>query len=954
MTTRWTPRRIAAGIVRRARRLTARTDVLGSQARKPAGHPEVSVILPIYNVEQYLAECLDSLVGQSHRDLEIVVVDDGSPDGSRRIAEEYASGDDRIRIVTRENGGLGAARNTGVAHATGEYLTFVDSDDKLPPRALAILLQSARRSGSDVVAGALQRFRSDRTWNPAWVEPLHAQARTGITIDDFPALVRNNYTCSKLFRRDFWTEQGLSFREGVSYEDQPLVTQLYIAAARIDVITDFVYLYRQREDASSISQQTASVKDLQDRISAWYLSRREFAGTASKPVYDAWLQTLFDAHFHWYLRSPGTADPAYWSALREAVVDLTEDAPESVWEATTPENRVPIALARRNRRDDVQEFVRREGNSPTRFPAKVVDGGVRHELPFHDDPDLDPALFVRRREQLVLSHSVHRLTWDDDATLRVSGWAYIRFVDLVGRDNTITLVLRNRRTGREHAVVATPCADPGYPPPYGDDWIDYSAGGFEAVVAMADAVGADRRDGDVWDVFLRVETVGLTVESPVRRVRRSSSAGVPGVGELADGDLLTVAWHLHAPLRLVLRRVEIEAVDVGLSGRTLRGRLTGPRAREVRAVELVGAGTPGARSEVDDGTFALDIPARGGDPGKPGTPRRGHVAAVLEAGDEVRLTRRGTGGIDDVQLLDRTALAVERTRVSELAVVEWRAAAYADAVEVSPDGRARITGHVYAPDAVTVAVRLSSNKTQIASAAASVDRTRFEAVVDLSYDAYRFGRLPLPWGNYEMTAVISVAGSEEKLTAPLLVSSDLNDCLPLRTQTDEVEGRIERGVRNMVRLALVRPLGDAAGKCRQNRLRVASGTRLTTGMRRGLLIRAYFGEAATDSGLGVQRELQRRGADIDIYWSVQDHSIPVPDGATPVIQNSYEWYGLLNNVRYYMDNMYQPAYHEKPDGQVIIQTLHGYPFKTMGHQHWEHRQFSRAQIERSEGRRVGT
>lgn len=950
MATRWTAKRIAAGVGRRAKRLTGAPARYGSP--EAGDHtPELSVILPIYNVEQYLAECLDSLIAQSHRDFEVIVVDDGSPDGSRRIAEEYARRDDRIRIVTRENGGLGAARNTGVEHAVGEYLTFVDSDDKLPPNAFTKMLQSARRSGSDVVAGAIQRFRSDRTWKPTWVTPLHSEPRTAITIDEFPGLVRNNYTCSKLFRRDFWSAQGLAFREGVSYEDQPLVTQLYVAASRIDVVPDVVYLYRQREDASSISQQTASLQDLRDRISAWRASRREFAQTASKPVYDAWLQTLFDAHFHWYLRSPGTADFAYWATLRDAIVELTEEAPASVWAATAPESRVPIELARRNRRADVQEFVRREGISPAKFPARVVDGGVRHELPFHDDASLDEALFLRRPEQLTLTHSVQRFRWVDGATMRISGWAYVRYVDLIGRDSTTTLVFRNRRTGAERTTTAERCANPGYPPPSGDDWIDYTGGGFEAAVDMDEIVGSDRRDGDVWDVRVRVETVGFSVEESVRNVRRSSSAGVPGVGELANGDLLSVAWQLNTPFRLILRSPRVEAVDVALTERRIHGQLAGPQARNARAVKLVGPGVPAARTKVDGaGPFTFDVPDLGVDVERPDTPRRAHAVVELASGAEAPLMLRNDSLVDEPQVLDRTALAVESTRVSELGVVEWRAVAYADAVEVSSDGFARVCGRIYAPDVLSVAVRLSSKKTETASKPVSIDDAHFVAEIDLTYEAYRFGRLPLPSGNYDMTAEVVVAGSDETLTIPLLVSRELNVDLPMHAVTRKLEGRIERGARNMVRLALVRPLGDAAGPCRQNRLRTASGAQFVTGRRRGLLIRAYFGEAATDSGLGVQRELQRRGADIDVYWSVQDHSIPVPDGAIPVIQNSYEWYGLLNTARYYMDNMFQPAYHKKPDGQVIIQTFHGYPFKVMGHAHWEHQGFSRAQIESYDAR----
>src|SRR5690606_35289529 len=120
MSTRWTPRRIAAGVARRAKRWTAQRE---SQPTR-AGRPAVSIVLPIYNVEEYLAECLDSILAQDFGDFEVVVVDDGSPDGSADIAAEYAARDPRLQIVTRPNGGLGAARNTGLRSATGEFVTF--------------------------------------------------------------------------------------------------------------------------------------------------------------------------------------------------------------------------------------------------------------------------------------------------------------------------------------------------------------------------------------------------------------------------------------------------------------------------------------------------------------------------------------------------------------------------------------------------------------------------------------------------------------------------------------------------------------------------------------------------------------------------------------------------------------------------------------------------------------
>src|SRR5512139_3799743 len=117
----------ATGFGWRAARATARR----ARAVGRRG-PEISVVVPFYNVEAYLAECLDSLVDQTFDDFEVLLVDDGSPDGSRAIAERYAAADPRLRVVTRPNGGLGAARNTGIREARGRYLTFVDSDDVVP------------------------------------------------------------------------------------------------------------------------------------------------------------------------------------------------------------------------------------------------------------------------------------------------------------------------------------------------------------------------------------------------------------------------------------------------------------------------------------------------------------------------------------------------------------------------------------------------------------------------------------------------------------------------------------------------------------------------------------------------------------------------------------------------------------------------------------------------------
>src|SRR5436309_7541691 len=123
--------------------------------------PRISVVVPAYDVEPYLHECLASIAGQTVTDLEVIVVDDGSTDGTRAVAEAFAAGDPRFRVIAQANRGLGAARNAGVDAAGGALLAFVDGDDALPPRAYEHLSAALSRTGSDFAAGNVLRLTAD-------------------------------------------------------------------------------------------------------------------------------------------------------------------------------------------------------------------------------------------------------------------------------------------------------------------------------------------------------------------------------------------------------------------------------------------------------------------------------------------------------------------------------------------------------------------------------------------------------------------------------------------------------------------------------------------------------------------------------------------------------------------------------------------------------------------------
>jgi len=152
--------------------------------------PKISIVIPMYNVEKYLRRCLDSVKNQTFTEWQVVCVDDGSPDNSGKIAEEYAKHDNRFIVVHKENGGLSDARNVGLLHAKGEYIMFLDSDDFIHPQTMEIAYFFAQRDKSDIVS-----YTYDRFYRPQ----LMARHKLGLNTDNVvPFGIRHRYKVEKI------------------------------------------------------------------------------------------------------------------------------------------------------------------------------------------------------------------------------------------------------------------------------------------------------------------------------------------------------------------------------------------------------------------------------------------------------------------------------------------------------------------------------------------------------------------------------------------------------------------------------------------------------------------------------------------------------------------------------------------------------------------------------------
>lgn len=213
--------------------------------------PLISVIVPVYKVEAYLPACVDSILSQTFSDFELILVDDGSPDACGAMCDSYAQKDSRIRVIHQENGGLSAARNTGLDAAEGEYVTFVDGDDVISPVCLQVMWKVAVQTTSDIVTSKLIEFANNDDMAMLWE---NEQTETYVSVENHGNACLLLYqeaekipinATGKLFCRDALGR--LRFPVGRLHEDQAFVPRAIYAASRIAILDRAVYGYRHNE-----------------------------------------------------------------------------------------------------------------------------------------------------------------------------------------------------------------------------------------------------------------------------------------------------------------------------------------------------------------------------------------------------------------------------------------------------------------------------------------------------------------------------------------------------------------------------------------------------------------------------------------------------------------------------------------------------------------------------------
>ena len=227
---------------------------------------KISVIVPIYNVEKYLCKCVDSIINQTYKNLEIILVDDGSPDNCGEICDEYALKDDRIKVIHKENGGLSDARNAGMAIATGDYLGFVDSDDWIEYNMYERLIENLIKFGADISVGGVADVLETDGGYKQFKTTYDGKIRNYILSkeDAMKKYFLGSWSAwDKIYKKDVFND--IRFPKGEINEDEAIVLQLLDRCNRICYTNEVFYNYITRPNSNSITASGFSLKKLD-----WY------------------------------------------------------------------------------------------------------------------------------------------------------------------------------------------------------------------------------------------------------------------------------------------------------------------------------------------------------------------------------------------------------------------------------------------------------------------------------------------------------------------------------------------------------------------------------------------------------------------------------------------------------------------------------------------------------------
>ncbi|MER7543779.1 CDP-glycerol glycerophosphotransferase family protein [Spirillospora sp. NPDC127506] len=912
--------------------------------------PQISIVVPFRSTGGRLAECLESLAGQTLRDVEVLMVDDGAGAGEALVAKEFAGHDDRFALL--QPGPDVAAADAGVEQAKGRYLAFADGEDALPPYACELLVGTLDSTGSDLAGGNVMCLDEEQVWqSPLHSEP-YAKTMKLTHVTRHPALLQDRTLWNKVYRRSFWDAH--SFELGTD-QDALVAVQTQLLATAVDVLDTTVYFWRDRPgtaprlrpDPAHVTERMATLAKVRNFV--------HDHAPELLAVHDMYALDLD-------VRELMLALPAATWEERERLVELgaevVADADRSAAHGLDAIRRLALHLLGERMLPELLEVLKFEEGGLQDVPI-VPRGRLRPRwyarYPFFDDAERAIPLDVYDvTDEIGLWADVDRVEWDVD-TLIVEGHAHFdRFDVSAAADSRIRVWMRDVKTGREVRLPVERTRCPEVTARSGQSNVSYDWSGFTVRVEPEYLLDGDEWRTATYELLAEVSTAGrravqrLTATAPAVRWTAARQVDEHVAVQPAAGDDDVFAVHVKRA-KAVLTRIRRDGDVLELTGWTrralgagaamvaarrhggeeIRGEVTLRQSAVLRMAEGTGFDFT-ARLPLEFLTSVRDGPA----------PHQPHLRDAIDW--DLRLTGEGgplrltvASNVRPVRLAlpgRGRELALTRTAFGNLRAVERTARPVVRAAGWDAAGLLTLTGDFAdpedRPDRLILRRRRSGDEHHVPAA---WEQNRFTAAFTPAAMAVFGTDLPLRSGTWD---VLARTRSGE---VAVVVEREAIPALPARRRVGTHE--FELGVHQTDALTLhSRPaLGDdeRGGHAQLLLQQRDYPVYLRSPLTDLVVFDSYDGTQYSCSPRAVYEELARRNPDLECVWIAQDGQFSI-DFTTDVktrtvLAGSREHYRVLARARYIVTNHGLPPWYFKRDGQTYVQTWHGTPLKRLAH-----------------------
>ncbi|RAS36080.1 CDP-glycerol glycerophosphotransferase [Streptomyces avidinii] len=888
--------------------------------------PRLTVVVPLYNVEEYLGACLESLAGQTMADLEVVMVDDGSTDGSADVALEFSRRDPRFRLIRQKNGGLGAARNAGAgqAHPDAGFLTFVDSDDVVPPGAFARMLGELDSSGSDFATGNVLRLRANGLLeqSPMFRRPMERSRRATHVTRDW-VLLGDRIACNKVFRRSFWDQHAFAFPTGVLYEDIAVVLPAHFLARSVDVVEEPVYHWRDRD--GSITTRRAVARGIRDRVTAVSTVSRFLADRDMPEAKRRYDEHALSGDLWLFMEALPEGDEDFHEAFLTHANAFADTVGPEVLDGLPLHLRVKWQLIRERRTAELLALLAHESTDRDTFHVR---GWLRPRAAYPCVVAPLPGKVTALSAQDLPVHAhLTEAVWRD-GQLHLKGYAYVRNAPggpvATGwlRSGRRLVPLRLRRGTTDDAAAGS-----------GRSLHGYERSGFETVVDPRRIVTGATAGGTrtLWKLEAVVLAAGRPRRGPMRLLGNPAAPAVRYVDER------TRVVPLLSGNKLELRAERVEAVLAG-HGPTDAG--DGIRI----AVRLLGGETPTALRIQEWRTKEVREFPLAADEGSDGRTVVAEVPLMTFRGSDGDWGVQLTGGTRGLPVAARPETDAARYPLPGGREVYAAANPSGDLVLTDRVVRPVVTGMSWDDDTGLVlegtfpAARYHTDELVLRHSghqeerSFAVERTGggFRAALSPGAVDGPGGALPLAEGRW-YPFLRKVGETDPERYLPLRVVHQLHAGLPRWRETGGRRFTLERRFHDRISLRSGSALPPAErGAYGQRLLRERWAGAHGEELRDAVLYSSFDGRQYSDSPRAVHEELARRGTGVEHLWVVRDQQAAVPAGVRAVALHSAEWHEALARSRWIVTNTQLPEWFERAEGQYVVQTWHGTPLKRIG------------------------